>query len=625
MTVSGKIEVYNISHTGYCVKVTGASIDGGLKGVSFPTWSRKEKYSEDFGKVADQDDIIWYQGVRWGDEWFCTVNISDHDYDRGEYFTHVYLYRQNGTLEGLGGEKITIPDPPNTMKKRGGYAVYWWPTVHDRRGDKLLRNTIARKTIHNPYSSKGGKIIAGEVTQALNTIHEFTFAIPFTHPLYNKMVPFKSIIEVVNLYDGAIEFVGRVLTTTNEMTTDGFAQKVTCEDFLSFLHDSAQWFQKLPNRGAGQYLSEMLNVANGQVEDYKRYSLRKVTVNSRTDKPFRYIGYESTWDCVRERIINNIGGYLRVYELNTVLHLDWTKDIGVTKKSPIQIGKNIKSASRLLDFDGLATQIMPVGADIQKDHPDEDQSPDVTREQITIWNVNNHSVFLEDKELIKEFGVIRKPVIWTEIDNPSVLLARSKQYLRNQKIALAKWTISAVERYLIDDRYDKFEIGNKHPIINAPLSGIETLQILEKKIDILNPQSVELTIGSQSQSLAAYQLQLQEAENSIERVKQNASVAEKTKRLKALQSQLTALKNKPSTAPIAPTAPNQPKVDATQEELSAYDKAFADYLAAKANYDNQLASFNMGEEERTRTIRDVEAEITRLQNELKEGGTNATE
>ena len=332
MTVSGKIEVYNISHTGYCVKVTGASIDGGLKGVSFPTWSRKEKYSEDFGKVADQDDII-----------------SDHSFDRGEYFTHVYLYRQNGTLEGLGGETITIPDPPKTMKKRGGYAVYWWPTVHDRRGDKLLRNTIARKTIHNPYSSKGGKIIAGEITQALNTINEFTFAIPFTHPLYNKMVPFKSIIEVVNLYDGTIEFVGRVLTTTNEMTTDGFAQKVTCEDFLSF--------QKLPNRGAGQYLLEMLNVANGQVEDYKRYSLRKVTVNSGTDKPFRYIGYESTWDCVRERIINNIGGYLRVYELNTVLHLDWTKDIGVTKKSPIQIGKNIKSASRLLDFDGLATQI----------------------------------------------------------------------------------------------------------------------------------------------------------------------------------------------------------------------------------------------------------------------------
>lgn len=622
MTATGTVEIFNVSHTGYSIKVSGASVDGGFKGMFFPTWSKKEYYSEEWKTVTDRDDIFWYRGVEWGGNWYCTINVSDHNYDVGEYFTHIYFYRGDGDLVGLAARTIVVPDPPKEARKKGGYAVYWWPNIHDRRGDKLLRTTAGRKTIHNPYSAKGGKIIAGEITQALNTIHEFTFAIPLTHPFYNKMVPFKSIVEVVNLYDGAIEFVGRVLTSTNEMTTDGFAQKVTCEDFLSFLHDSSQHFQKLPNRGAGQYLQEMLKVANGQVEDYKRYVLNNVTVNSRTDKPYRYIGYESTWDCVRERIINNIGGYLRVSERNATLHLDWTKDIGEVKKSPIQIGKNIKSASRLLDFDGLATQIMPVGADVQKDHPDEDQSPDVTREQITIWNVNNHSLYLEDKELIKEFGIIRKPVIWTEIDNPNVLLARGKQYLRNQKIALAKWTISAVERYLIDSRYDKFEIGNKHPIINAPLSGIETLQILEKKIDILNPQSVDLTIGSQSQSLAAYQLQLQEAENSIERVKQNASTTDKAKRLKALQSQLTALKNRPSAEPVAPTPPNPPKPDASQNELIAYDKVFADYLIAKANYDNQLASFQMDEQERTRTIKDVEAEIARLQNELKTEGGN---
>lgn len=619
MSASGKIEVFNISHTGYAVKVSNLRNDTGIKGVSFPTWTRKTNYSPSAGKVIDQDDIIWYDGVEWGGNWYCTVNVSDHNNERGEFLTHVYVSDNNGQLVGVGGEKIVVPEPPETAKQRGGYAVYWWSDFNARRWDKLNRTTHGRKTIHDPYSPRGGTVIVGEITQALNTIHEFTFAIPFTHPLYNKMVPFKSIVEVVNLYDGKVEFVGRVLTSTNEMTTDGFAQKVVCEDFLSYLHDSAQWFQKLPNQGAAPYLTEILRVANGEVEEYKRINLNTCTVNSRTDRPWRYLGYESTWDCVRERIINNIGGYLTIYERNTRLYVDWTAQIGETKKSPIQIGKNIKSASRTIDFDGLATQIMPVGADIQKENPDEDQSPDVTREQLTIWHVNNNSAFLEDKDLVKEFGVIRKAVIWTEIDNPSVLLARGKQYLRKQKIALAKWTISAVERYLIDSRYDKFEIGNKHPIINAPLSGIETLQILEKKIDILNPQNVDLTIGSQSQSLAAYQLQLQEAENSIERVKQNTSTANKEKRLKALQDQLAALRNKPSSAPTAPTAPNPPSPNASADEIAAYDKAYADYLVAKANYDNQLASFNMDEQERARTIKGVEAEIARLQKELNGG------
>lgn len=619
MSASGKIEVFNISHTGYAVKVSNLRNDTGIKGVLFPTWTKKTNYSPSAGKVIDQDDIIWYDGVEWGGNWYCTVNVSDHNDERGEFLTHVYVSDNNGQLVGVGEEKIVVPEPPETAKQKGGYAVYWWSDFNARRWDKLNRTTYGRKTIHDTYSPRGGTVIVGEITQALNTIHEFSFAIPFTHPLYNKMVPFKSIVEVVNLYDGKVEFVGRVLTSTNEMTTDGFAQKVTCEDFLSFLHDSAQWFQKLPNQGAAPYLTEILRVANGEVEDYKRINLGVCTVNSRTDKPWRYLGYESTWDCVRERIVNNIGGYLTIYERNTRLYVDWTAQIGETKKSPLQIGKNIKSASRALDFDGLATQIMPIGADIQKEQPDEDQSPDVTREQLTIWHVNNNSAYLEDKELMKEFGIIRKAVIWTEIDNPNVLLARGKQYLRNQKIALAKWTISAVERYLIDNRYDKFEIGNKHPIINAPLSGIETLQILEKKIDILNPQSVDLTIGSQSQSLATYQLQLQEAENSIERVKQNTSTANKEKRLKALQSQLAALKNKPSSAPTPPTPPTPPSSNASADELAAYDKAYADYLTAKANYDNQLASFNMDEQERARTIRDVEAEIARLQKELNGG------
>lgn len=619
MSASGKIEVFNISHTGYAVKVSNLRNDTGIKGVLFPTWSGKTNYSPSAGKVIDQDDIIWYDGVEWGGNWYCTVNVSDHNNERGEFLTHVYVFDNNGQLVGVGGEKIVVPEPPETAKQKGGYAVYWWDNFSSRRWDKLNRTTAERKTIHDPYSPRGGTVIVGEITQALNTIHEFSFAIPFTHPLYSKMVPFKSIVEVVNLYDGKVEFVGRVLTSTNEMTTDGFAQKVVCEDFLSYLHDSAQWFQKLPNQGAAPYLTEILRVANGEVEEYKRINLNTCTVNSRTDKPWRYLGYESTWDCVRERIINNIGGYLTIYERNTRLYVDWTAQIGKTKKSPIQIGKNIKSASRELDFDGLATQIMPVGADIQKEHPDEDQSPDVTREQLTIWHVNNNSAFLEDKELVKEFGVIRKAVIWTEIDDPKVLLARGKQYLRNQKTALAKWTISAVERYLIDNRYDKFEIGNKHPIINAPLSGIETLQILEKKIDILNPQSVDLTIGSQSQSLSTYQLQLQEAENSIERLKQNTSTANKEKRLKALKDQLAALKNKPSSAPTAPTAPTPPSPNASADEIAAYDKQYADYLAAKANYDNQLASFNMDEQERARTIKDVEAEIARLQNELNGG------
>lgn len=609
MTVScDSIEIFNVSSTGYAIRVKGLRSSNGISGLQVPTWSEE----------SGQDDLVWYDALKWGDDWYCTINSVDHNSDSGIYQSHFYVVTSSGSKEYLDGKKITVPERPSGLAKKAGYAIYWWPSFLDRRWDKLNRTTAARRVIHDPYSPRGNKIVHGEIKQAVNSIHELEFSIPLSHTMYQKMVQFKSIIEVVNLRDNEVEFVGRVLTMTNEMSTNGFAQKVVCEDFLSYLHDSAQWFQKLPNKGAEDYLKIIFESANVQIEEFKRITPRNITVQSRSDRPFRYIGYDSSWDTVRERIINNIGGYLTLREFNTRLYVDWTKDIGVTKESPIKLGQNIKSASREVDFDGLATIIVPIGADLQSQNQgqEEDQSPDVTRAQLDIRSVNDGKMYLADEELIKEFGFIRKSVIWTEIDNPSILLARGKQYLRNQKIALAKWTISAVERYLIDSRYSKFKIGNKHKIINAPLSGIETLQILEKKIDILNPQSVDLTIGSQSQSLSAYQLQTQEADSSIEKLKLDQSIATRQKKLEQLNAQLAALRSASQSKPVEPKAPTAPGANATDAERTAYNQALADYNVAKADYDAKLSAFNMSQQERAQRISELEAEIARLRNEL---------
>ena len=609
MTVScDSIEIFNVSSTGYAIRIKGLRSSIGISELQVPTWTDQ----------SGQDDLVWYSALQWSGDWYCTINTVDHNSESGVYQSHFYVVGTNGQKEYLDGKKITVPDTPEGLSKKAGYAIYWWPSFLDRRWDKLNRTTASRRVIHDPYSPRGNKIVHGEIKQAVNSIHELEFAIPLDHTMYQKMVPFKSIIEVVNLRDNEVEFVGRVLTTTNEMSTNGFVQKVVCEDFLSYLHDSAQWFQKLANKGTEDYFRIIFESANSQIEEFKRITPRNITVHGKSDRPFRYIGYDSSWDTVRDRIVNNIGGYLTLRELNTKLYIDWTKDIGTVKESPIKLGQNIKSASREVDFDGLATIIVPIGADLQSQNQgqDEDQSPDVTRAQLDIRSVNDGKMYLADEDLIKEFGFIRKSVIWTEIDNPSILLARGKQYLRNQKIALAKWTISAVERYLIDSRYSKFKIGNKHKIINAPLSGIETLQILEKKIDILNPQTVDLTIGSQSQSLSAYQLQTQEADSSIEKLKLDQSIATKQKKLEQLNAQLAALRSASQSKPVEPKAPVAPGANATEAEKTAYNQALADYNVAKADYDAKLSAFNMSQQERAQRISELEAEIARLRNEL---------
>ena len=110
--------------------------------------------------------------------------------------------------------------------------------------------------------------------------------------------------------------------------------------------------------------------------------------------------------------------------------------------------------------------------------------------------------------------------------------------------------MSVVELYLIDQSFEKFKVGNTHPIDNAPLSGIERLQIIKKVIDVTQPDSVDLTVGADSMTLSKFQLQQQEAAKSMEKVladqqaanaQQNAQ-ANYNYQLTLLQSQLSQYK-----------------------------------------------------------------------------------
>ena len=232
------------------------------------------------------------------------------------------------------------------------------------------------------------------------------------------------------------------------------------------------------------------------------------------------------------------------------MYLDYLKDVGQEMDSPIQLGTNIETARRELDLSNLITRLVPLGADLDKDNREEETGQYVVRERVTINSVNGGKNYIEDAELVKQFGILQRPMDWTEIKDAGILLQRGQQYMQSQKIAISAWSVSVVELYLIDQSFEKFKVGNTHPIDNAPLSGIERLQIIKKVIDVTQPESVDLTVGADSMTLSKFQLQQQEAAKSMEKVladqqaaneKQNAQ-ANYNYQLSLLQSQLSQYK-----------------------------------------------------------------------------------
>ncbi|MFQ9924814.1 MAG: GBS Bsp-like repeat-containing protein [Beduini sp.] len=65
-----------------------AKISSDIAKVSFPTWS----------EANGQDDIVWHQGSIVNGIATCRITIDSHNYEYGDYITHIYLYDEAGLI-----------------------------------------------------------------------------------------------------------------------------------------------------------------------------------------------------------------------------------------------------------------------------------------------------------------------------------------------------------------------------------------------------------------------------------------------------------------------------------------------------------------------------------------------
>ena len=389
-----------------------------------------------------------------------------------------------------------------------GYRIIYYKNHADKVGTLLHETQL-----------DGDKVSAGRLEQSLSDIGTFEFELMYDHPLYNAIEPITGLVKIINKYDKEVEFYGRVLKPDAGMDSTGlFAKTFVCESVLGYLQDSTQTFKRVPNNGVEDYLRRIIDVHNGQVEPHKQFKIGRVTVSNQSDVPYRYIGYDTTFETIKTYLVGRMGGYIQLRLEEDGMYLDYLNDVGQDMSSPIQLGTNIETARRELDLSNLITRLVPLGADLDKDTQDEETGQYVVRERVTINSVNGGKSYIEDAELVRQFGIIQKPMDWTEIKDARILLERGKQYMANQKIAISAWSVSVVELYLIDHSFEKFKIGNTHPIDNPPLSCVERLQIIKKVIDVTQPESVDLTVGADSMTLSKFQLQQQEATKSMEKV-----------------------------------------------------------------------------------------------------------
>lgn len=396
------------------------------------------------------------------------------------------------------------------------YRITLFKDAQDKKGT----------VVHEP-ANFGNKVNSGELELSLEGlgISTFEFSINVNNPFYRKAEPIVNLV-VVTDRNGQV-FKGRVAKISNTMDSQShFIEKILCEDQKAFLYDSTQKYMKSAVMSVNQFLENLLTEHNSQVEEYKKIYLGNVTVTD-SEEVYRGSDYGKTADVIKSQLLDHLGGYLILREENGLLYLDYLSEYGEVSTTPLQISRNLKSASREIDISELATRIVPVGKDLEVSD-ETDSETNQFRPKTTIESVNNGKNYIEDQSLVEKFGVIQTIITFPNITDKNVLKRRGEEYLKDQRLMLITWSAEVIELGLLDKRYEIIRLGNSYPVFNPYLYEKETLQVVEKKIDILNPQKIRLTIGDGKKTFSQYQLEYRGMRETLETVKTNVGVSNRT-------------------------------------------------------------------------------------------------
>src|SRR5699024_2667337 len=210
---------------------------------------------------------------------------------------------------------------------------------------------------------------------------------------------------------------------TESMEDSGaFGKSFVCESELGYLNDSAQRHGEYHNISVKDFLQVIIDnhnrdIANDDID--KMFRIGKVEVDSSTSELYRYLGYKSTFDTIKDKLFDRLGGELHVRKENDARYLDYLMPSNTVKQTEIRLAKNLKSITKEVDATEIITRLVPLGERIESE---DEEATDASEARLTIESVNNGRDYVVDTAAEQAIGtVIVKSESWDDITQPNIL------------------------------------------------------------------------------------------------------------------------------------------------------------------------------------------------------------
>lgn len=361
----------------------------------------------------------------------------------------------------------------------------------------------------------GDQHITGSITQEAGAIWSFQFDIKPNNAGFNLIQSRKTIIRAVNTTTGRAEFAGRVLLAGEGMESTGLVNKpVTCESFLGYTQDSIQPYKAEELYTLEEFIELVLNNHNAQVEPSKHIFLGKVNVEvADTGKVYKGLQYETTYQTLKSKLVDVYGGELEIEEIDGVLYLNYLQQIGETRATKIELGRNMQAATREVSPLNIITRVIPLGAKLKKEVTDEEgnTTEEETEERLTLVGYTTPEgetladPWLDDTEKIEHLGIVCGVLDCSDITEQSNLYARVKEFMAKENRVELAHTLTALDLKEIGQDIDGLNCCDSYPVVNKLIGLNEVLRITKKTIDINAPYKGAITIGEKKTTFSKLQ------------------------------------------------------------------------------------------------------------------------
>lgn len=355
------------------------------------------------------------------------------------------------------------------------------------------------------------KLSSGKIIKGINTIDSFTFSMTPSNVGFNLVNEFSTLVTAYNLNKARYDFIGRVLYAETTMDESGLITKtVTCENVLGYLCDSFQTYVEEKNWTVSGLLKHLLDCHNSLVESHKQFKLGIVTAEDKNDNLFQAVQRENTWDAIKSKLIDKIGGELQVRFEEDGMYLDYLDQIGEQKQTEIALSANMKAITKEQDPSAFVTRLIPLGNKLKKtvDVETEDgwKTEEVeSEERLNITSVNNGLNYIDDEQAVEVYGIHVGVVEWDDVTEPANLKKKGEEWIKENNKVQVKYSITALDLSLIGLAVDDFDVGNIHRIKNGLIHVDDTARIIKKSIDVCEEVKSTIEVGDSFKTLSDIQ------------------------------------------------------------------------------------------------------------------------